>query len=258
MSISESLKFSFNGISSDMFGIINVNVSSGLYQESFLSNRNLLEVTIRNSDKPYFQKIKREPLTFKLSFAFEKWDSQTIKDVAKWLNTDFYAPLIFESEPDLIYYAILINDSILNHTGNYQGFITLEMRCNTYHAFGKVQTSQIYDLSANPIGGTPISFYNGGELPTFPSIYVNIVSGSTFSIVNTSNKNQTLSFTGLAVNENLTIDCDNHIITTDIANTYRYGNMSGDYIEEILGQNTLQVYGNVKIYFQHEYRFLTE
>ena len=69
--------FSYAGKKSVDFGIINVNISSGMQEEPLVASRSIEEVSIRGRDRPYFQDIKKEPLQFKVSFAFEDvWDTQ--------------------------------------------------------------------------------------------------------------------------------------------------------------------------------------
>jgi predicted phage tail component-like protein len=235
---------------------MNVHIESGLYQESFLANRSINEIKIKGRSEPYFQNIEDSPISLKLTFAFEdSFDTEKIRAVARALKKDFYFPLVFSQNPDRIFYAICVDESQLIHTGLGTGYITVNFRCNAPWSYSPTFSSPLYDLTSNPIEGTSIQFINNGDLPITPIITVQIISGSTFSIQNISNGGQTISFTGLQVNEILTIDDDQNI-TTDVPLTWRYSNMTGDFLEILRGVNNLLILGNIKLQFTYENKIL--
>ena len=85
--ISESLYFEYDGEDSSNFGIMNVHVSTGLFNEPFLSGRSITEHSIRGRKKPYFQEVNRSPKTLNLTFYLsEGWDDYQINAVSRWLN----------------------------------------------------------------------------------------------------------------------------------------------------------------------------
>lgn len=249
--IRDSLYFTYNGKTSDEMGLINVNVgSNNSFEESFLPNRKIIEQTIRGNPSPYFIDVQYEPLVVPVSFAFlDYYDSDSIRSVARWLLTDYYAPLSFSDNYDRIFYAMVVDDSKLIHNGLKEGYLQLSFRCNSPYAFTPVYESSIYDYSSNTVGGTDYTFVNVGDLACKPTITIQIISGGTFTITNNSNSGQKLSFTGLSDNETLTIDCEAETIETDIPATYRYGNMSSDseFLSMLYGNNYLNIKGNVKI-----------
>lgn len=150
ITIRDSLYFSYAGKKSVDFGIINVNVSSGMQEEPLGASRSIQEVSIRGRDRPYFQDIKKEPLQFKVSLAFEDvWDTQKIREVARWLTDhDYYQEFYFTNEigrdPEKIYYALFVDDPILVHNGLKQGYITLTVRCDSATAYSPTMTSRLY------------------------------------------------------------------------------------------------------------------
>ena len=103
MTIRASEYFSFAGIYSTEFNIMNVNVDSGMQEESFVSSRQIKEIKISGRDKPYFQRIEREPLEIKVSFAFEdRFDQDKLRDVARWLcGHEYYQELYFSENPNM-------------------------------------------------------------------------------------------------------------------------------------------------------------
>jgi predicted phage tail component-like protein len=275
MTISQCLYFTYDNVNFyEQFGIINVNIDSGLYDESFIANRNLMEQKIRGNPIPYFQEIKDEPLEFKLSFAFsDSFDDDKIRSVARSLKKDYYAPLVFSDNPERIFYAICVDNPRLIHTGSGTGNITLNFRCNSPYAYSSVYTSSIYDTDTtadssffatlfltptfSPLGVTNITLVNNGDLSMRPIIYAKLLASDTFSIINLSNGGQQISFSGIAIGETITIDCQNEEIESDISTTtYRINNMTGEFLEIIRGNNILQVIGNIQLQFKYEYAFL--
>lgn len=152
MTIRSSLYFTFAGERSIDYGIINVNIDSGMQEESFVSERAILETETRGRDKPYFQEIKRRPLQFTLSFAFEdKWDNEKIRSVARWLtNHEYYQPLSFSENNERIFYAIVIDDPQLIHNCLSEGYINLTVRCDSPYSYSPQFISNIYDWNEIP------------------------------------------------------------------------------------------------------------
>lgn len=148
MTVKESLYFSYDGKKSKDFGIINVTNTTGLLEESFVSEIEIKEVYVRGNDKPYFQEIMRRPLVLTLNFAFEdKWDNDKIRDVARWLSQTYYKPLWFSDNPNRIYYCLLDSSSKLLHNGLKQGHVELQMRCNSPYTYSPQYASPVYDFS---------------------------------------------------------------------------------------------------------------
>ena len=257
MSIKESLYFTYDGINSQDLGIINCHVETGLYQEPFLANRELVQVKIRYNDKPLFQRIKKNQIEFKLSFAFEDtWDEQSIRKIARLFDKDFYAPMIFSSNPEVIYYCLCVDDSEKIHTGLRQGYLQLQFICDSSYAYSPTYSTEVYDLTDNPPEGTIITIQNKGDVPIKPVIKVEIIDGSSFSIQNMSNSGKTLSFSGLDVGEVLELNGEYEDITTSKPLTYRFDAMSGDFLELVYGVNNLKILGKIKIQFIYEYKIL--
>jgi predicted phage tail component-like protein len=130
--IRESLYFTFAGRKSSDYGIMNVSIAAGLYEESFMANRTIKEIYIRGKDNPYHQEVAREPKSFQVTFAFEDtWDDDLINEVARWLDVEYYQPLIFSEEQEKVYYVMPVNDSTITHNGLKQGYLTLTFRCES-------------------------------------------------------------------------------------------------------------------------------
>ncbi|MGG1650408.1 distal tail protein Dit [Paenibacillus sp. NRS-1775] len=152
MTIRDSLFFSYAGIQSDFYGIVNVNMSSGMQEEIFAASRSINEVSIKGRDRSYFQNTKKEPLKFNVSFAFlDKWDDVKIREVARWLTEQsYYQPLFFSDDPEKVYYAICVDDINLVHNCLKQGYITLTFRCDAPYAYSPIYTPPVYQWRYQP------------------------------------------------------------------------------------------------------------
>lgn len=158
----EGIDFYYDGIRSRDMGILNVQIGAAMYNEPFIAEREIKEITIRGNDKPYFQGVKRSPLSFKLSFAFDgSYDEAKIREVARWLDQDYYKPFYTTDNPERIFYCILSSGSELLHNGLKQGYLTLEMRCDSPFSYSPQFTSRTYDWNESPITINDANFAAG-------------------------------------------------------------------------------------------------
>lgn len=257
MTIRSSIYFLFDQQKSTDYGIINVNVSNGMYDEPFIATRNISEVKIRGKDKPFYTTITNDPLQFTLSFALQDaFDSNKLRQIARWLTTSYYKPLQFSDNLDRVYYAILTSDSHLIHTGT-NGYITVNFRCDSPYSYSPMIESPVYDLSNNPANGTMITFSNLGDLSISPEVWIKKIGAGNVSIQNLSNAGSIFSFTGLSNLETIYVDNQNQLIQSDLVpTTYRYGNFNNGYMEIVYGNNTLLVTGACILSFKYQYVYL--
>lgn len=229
MAVMESLDFNFDGEYSSFYGIVNISMSSGMYEESFAPKRNIKEQTIRGS-KRYFQEIEYEPLVLNLSFGIkETWDEEKIRAIARWLIKDYYKPLYFSENTDRIYYGIVVDDPKLIHNGLKQGYITLTFRCDSQYTYSPVYLSEEYDLSTNP-SGTSIMLINNGDVEVKPEISITKVgNGGEIKIVNITNGGIETKLSGVSSTNRLSfvggvLDGDTVTIGDDV---YEFDNGGG-------------------------------
>ncbi|WP_431785774.1 phage tail domain-containing protein [Paenibacillus lactis] len=148
--------FSYDGKKSADFGIFNVNLNSGMQEESLAATRDLREQTVRGRDKPYFEEITKQPLKFDVSFAFEdRFNTAKLREVTRWLTEhDYYRPLYFTNdlgkEPEKIYYAIVVDSPTLVHNSLQQGYVKLSFRCDSPYAYSPTIQTKIYDWVDSP------------------------------------------------------------------------------------------------------------
>lgn len=243
--------FSYNGINCADKGVTNVNISSGLQEDPFLPTKNILEQKIKGNPKPYFMGVEYEPLEIPITLSFdEEVDENKLREIANWIDIENYAPLIFEEKQTHIYYAMTTEEGLFVHNGCNQGYVTFTFRCDSPWAYTP-SYSQEYDFTTNTVLGTSYTIINHSDFKVKPLIELEVIEGTSFSIVNMSNQGEKLELTGLVEGEKLIIDCEYKSIETDIPLTYRYGNRTNDskFISFVKGYNYLKVYGKVKLTF---------
>lgn len=153
MSISNFVSFSYAGLKSEDFGVINGQIDgSVMLEDIFLPQRTILEEQVKNNPKPYFMGTTLQPLEFDMTIIFEESFSQhDLRSVARWLfNHDYYQELYFGDDvlmdqPERIFYALIEGDSKLYRNAIGQGYITVHVRCNSPYAYSPVINSKIYD-----------------------------------------------------------------------------------------------------------------
>lgn len=220
MTIKESLYFTYDGIKSLDMGILNVNVSTGLQEEPFISERYIKEIKIKGRDKPYFQELEKSPLILNLSFAFEEtWDSNKIRQITRWLCQDYYKPLYFSDDNTRIFYCMPVESSTLIHNCLKQGYINLTMRCDSPYAYSPVYNSEIYktgieDIAELGTNETNITMTNHG-----------LTTGD--FIVNKSRND--------AIRQVTVVDSDNVTVDSVIGQT------EGDFIDKYSSDDTINI-----------------
>lgn len=258
MTIASSLLFTFNGVNCRDKGIINAKIDTGLSQESFLPTRTIQEIKIRGKNEPYFMGTSYDPIEIPLTLVFENgFTTDQLKDVASWLTTDGYAPLIFENKQSHVYYAIVVAEGILNHNHLNQGYVTVTFRCDSPFAWTPMYSSN-FEYPSNAANGAEIECENIGDIKVKPVLEVQILSGNQFSITNNSNNGEVFGLSNLVVGEKIVIDCEYKTITTNQTGINRYKDKIPNctYIALAKGYNYLNIKGNIRlsIKYQGQYR----
>lgn len=258
--IRESEHFFFAGRKSTDFGIRNVAVAEGLFDEQVVANKTINEVYIPGRDEPYFFDTSEEPKIIQLRFGFlEKWNDKLIDEVIRWLNVDTYQPLYFEGDIDRVFYALPIDGIHKIHNGLKQGYLTLTMRCNSGKSYSHQITTHLYDTKKlsqiQNVDPPIIKLGNRGHFSIYPEIWIEKIDEGDLYIYNKTNGNSEFRFKNIDIGEKLFVDCKNEIINTDKERTYRYDDFNDNYLELIYGENVLALSSNMKIRFRYRYIF---
>jgi predicted phage tail component-like protein len=249
----ESIDIVYDGIQSTELGGIQISDDSGLFTETFVATKSIREEKIRGRDEPYFFGVEREPISFPLSFYFdEELSDKKKREIARWLDKDYYKPLYSVNDPHRIYYAMCVEDSEHIHNGIEMGYVTLNFRTSSPYAYSPVYFDS-YDLSENISNGTEITFVNNGDLECKPVLEIHMLEEGDLSIVNYSHEGLEFKFTDLKKDEVLTVDCSSEEIDSNI--DYRFDNFNDNYLSFVRGNNYLKVYGKCIISLQYQFKF---
>jgi len=132
----ENIHFSYDGLKSVDMGLWNCKIEGGMFEETFLPSRDIRETKVANNNKPYFQRLEYNPLDFNLTFAIiDKYDEKRIRDIARWLCQPYYKEFYTNDNPNRIFYCMYTGDTKLIHNGLKEGYITLNMRCDSSYSY---------------------------------------------------------------------------------------------------------------------------
>ncbi|SNZ09919.1 Phage-related protein [Terribacillus aidingensis] len=253
--IKESLFFLFNNEKSSDYNVISVNQGSDLYEESFAANRTIRETKVKNNDIPYFEGLDTEPLSFPLTlYVNKKFNEFDLSNIKKWLYLDNYAPLSFEADIDKVFYVLFHDVSTLKHNARGEGYITVQVRCDSPFSYSHIISSPIYN-TADPLIKVPIEIDNNGELPIMPVIHIEKTGNGSIEIENLSSYDSPFKIEDLQDGEKVTIDCANELIETSLLGISRYDSSNEEYIKLPVGINRLNIKGSCIISFEYEFKY---
>lgn len=255
------MHFTFDGIASQDMGVILASPDGGMFEEIFLPDRDIIEKAVVNNNKPYFQRVDLTPLSFPLTIFIHEWkDRDNLRQLAKWMMKDYYAPLTFESNPDRIYYAIFEGSSALFHNGIKEGYLTLNVRCNSPYTYSHKQLVDTLFVRNATTTSKIFRILNTGDLSTKPKMWIRkkLVNG-TVSILNEATE-QLLTINNLIKDEEVYFDMENETILTNRENlgVYRYADHNGIWLELAEGENTFVCTGDFDIEMEYEMVYLAD
>lgn len=254
--ISESLYFTYDNKSCKDFGLIHINLSNDMFEETFVASRDINETKVRGNDTPLFHSVEETPLEFDLAIAFEnKFTEKQIDDIIIWLFQDKYKPLYFNDKPNKVFQCMPIGDASIVHNGLREGYFTIVMRCKSSKIESPMKLTDTHDLSVNA-DGYDISIQNDGHVEIFPEISIQKIGDGYITILKNGEIFEIRDLTNL---EEIYVNTEKEIIETDAIGISRYNNVVGDYHDMAMpvGENVFTVQGDCKITFRYKlkYRF---
>ena len=250
----ESLGFSYNGIHSEDLGVKLVTTKSGLFSENFLPERSIVEKKISRNDKPYFTRVEHSPLSFSLVLFIEKWrDYNNLRAIARWLFQDYYKPLIFDSNPNHIFYAIPEGQSNLVHNGCRDGYIEIDFRCDSPYSY-----SDIRETWLNVTNSSSFYLYNEGDIPVKPNFKFKKIGKGDIRVKDTLT-GETMILKDIRDGEIVTINGRREEIISSAQefNRYLYDNHNDVWLEiEADTQTEFELYGSFECSIYLEFAYL--
>lgn len=248
--------FHFAGQYSTDLGIYLVRLRTGLTSSPFLAEKELIEESIMGRDKPYLLGVRRTPLTLSLTLACEEpWTFERRRELARWLSTDSYELLYSAKEPYKWYYAQYMGGVDLSHSTAMQGYIEVQMRCDSPYAYSPIFNTE-YDLSSITVPAT-ITFTNEGDVDVKPEIWIKKFGAGDVTIENLTYADiPTFEFMDLVDQETVFVSNEDEQIETDLTDMYRFENFNNNYLVLPRGVNNLQVTGACQITLRWQYKVL--
>jgi predicted phage tail component-like protein len=246
------LNFKYDGIDNDYYGVSLVRVSSGLTEFNFGVNRNIIEEKLKGKN-PYDFGNDEEPISFTLTIAKIdqndlKWSLENRKDISKWLFQEDYKPLIFEDNPEIVFYCRAIKGQRFDNCSK-EGYIDIEMRCNAPYVYSN-PTTIAYDLTNKSEQIITINNISNVDDFYFPEVEFELTGTTTgFSIINNTDKGREFKFTGLTPLEIVYTNNETRNIISSLESTdiYRYDNFNKNWLRLLCGENILKISGGCKV-----------
>lgn len=258
MTIKNSVSFSYDGVDSSQYKIINVSHgTTSLPEEAFMAERDVEMVQIAGRSEPYFIKSKSLPLQIDLQFVFKEGfgaNREHICNVSKWLFKDYYKPLIFSDMPDKIYYCMYVGDMDLLHNCRDEGLIELVMSNIDPYARSQFMETIWFEPEDE------IVIDNTGDIVVSPIVYIEIMDDDMdFILYNQTNETR-VKFEHLTLGDEIELDLNYGTVdvTNGGINVYRYKNLKIDTLKLDVGTNELMVVQDDgwKVKLKYQFRYL--
>lgn len=200
--------FTYNGIHSDTYNCILASFGTNNEDTPFgFGGQSILEETINGENEPLLYGIHRNPLTITLTlYSADVWTKAKRMQVASWLLEKTYKPLISDDDTSIVYYCMCVDSPKKIMYGNEIRGIELTFRCNSAYAY-TATTTLIDTVTGSKTITIDTRTSNYKEPYKDLEIEFTLVGANTaLSIVNTTDANRTLSFSGLTALETIYIN----------------------------------------------------
>ena len=248
--IKDKLYLNYDGVDSKYFGLISVELGSGLYEEALVANRTINETKPAERHQSIFHGITEENRTFQLNLAFEdSFDEGKINDIIDWLFKDYYRPLYFEGQEDRIVFAMISGESNLIHNGMNQGYFTVTVQTNSPYKFSQLREGRNR--------GDSMTLINNGHKTVCPEFSIKKIGDGDlrFEI-----DGRVILIINLTDGEELYIDTLRDKIVTNIIGEYRYDNVTLGELSDLfldVGSKAYTITGEANISYRYRevYKF---
>lgn len=256
----EAMSFTYDGESSDDYGVVLVQNGAGTFNESLFSNRQIITQNIPGRDVPIFRRVQSEPLVIPITIWVKDWkDKNNIRAIARWLRKDTYKPLIFESNTEHIYYAVAQGEPSITHNGNQEGTISLQFICNSPYSYSALKTDIIECR-----GIETRSYFNDGDVSIRPQLKLTKRNGDGNIKIKNERNGQEMIFTNIYNNEVLYVNGENEQIVSSLENISnrfiieQHNNVWLDFDFNFFEENIFTFEGDFDCEFNFEYKYLNQ
>lgn len=144
----EGYSFTFNGRSSNEYGLFLCRASSSPFSRPFGLNRKVNKIDSGCSPLPYLMNTESSVLENSITLGSRHTLSTAeLREIADWLYLEDYAPFTAGDNPDIVYQLLFTDEGELFQFVN-GGYITISFMCNAPWAWTK-PLMKTYDLRYN-------------------------------------------------------------------------------------------------------------
>lgn len=250
--------FIYNGISSEMFGLMLCNFSSATQEAGVVGEKLSIQedrIARRRTGLHYGvtdNEAKEFPIVFVARDDNRRLDRYEIAQIGAWLTGDHeYKELtIVQSDMEGVFYRCLITELEQIVVGMRTVGFTATVSCDGPYAYRRMAST-----NAEISGSTPLLYRNFSNVKGyyFPEIEIQC-TGSSLSIQNQTDGTAFILSGMPSGTRTITIDCQNQVMTSsDGINLYQYWNVdTAKYFPRMVrGDNDLVMTGTGKITIQN-------
>lgn len=252
--IKDKLRFNYDGVWSDTYGLIHVVLDNGMFEESFGASREIVETEVKGSNKPLHHGFTESPLAFDMTIAFKgTWKDEDIDKIIMWLYKNSYKPLYFEGSEDRVFMCTPVDQPTIVHNGLKQGYFTIQMRCDSSNLYSPHITTPLTNVTTT----STITINSNSHYDIFPEISIKKTGAGVVTIESLDDGNNIFEVRDLTDQEDIYINCEKEIIETDIVGVYRYDKIIGEFPKILNGSNRFKITGacQIQFRFKNKYRF---
>ncbi|MFP3357577.1 DUF6558 family protein [Planococcus sp. SIMBA_143] len=230
--------------------------SGGAVTETFLSSTNNSIFKPRNLIKSVVQSTEREPLVIPMALYFdENLDDDNIRAIKKWLYQKDFKELVFEDQPEKVFYAKVDGAVNLSHNAIASGYIEFDFIANSAYSFSRMielegQSESIEEYQT-------LHVYNEGDLITHPKITITMNANEATDIeFYNATTNEQLIIKNTLADEKVMILNEYGEFETSSNLRYVYDDHIGDFISFAEGVNELQIKGEFTYTIEYQNIYL--
>lgn len=232
-------------------GVILVREGNSVKQQ-FLVSSDLITEKTKYRDVPFVYGIDRKVKSFPITIAKVDENNDIVEltyddrvDISRWLcPDDNFHEFITEDFPEVVAY-VYFNQGEFNNISLNKGYITLNATLNAPYVFSPMTYSE-WDLSDNTTS-TFIDLANKSNILSHytPNVleFTLVGTNTNFKLINHSNGGKVFEFTGLTPLETVSINSNQHILSSTGNERITNFNFGFDAIELVYGINRIEVFG---------------
>lgn len=251
-----STGFHYNNEYSGHKNVYKIHTSGGLITDSFLGTVTNQSIKLKNNHKSFIQHSESEPIIIPMALFFDdNLDETNIRAIKKWLNQDDFKELVFEDQPEKVYYAKVDGSVNLSHNAIATGYVEFDFLTNSAYSFSRIIELEGESNSVDEY--ETLYVYNEGDLTTLPKIKIimNPNEATDIEIYNDTTGEHLLLQNNL-IDETIIILNEYEEFETSSSLRYVYDDHQGTFISFAEGVNELRIKGDFSYTIEYQNIYL--